>query len=154
DVGKWFPDPLNPSQQAWGPGEGAVTPFVIDSNQQFLPPSPPALTSQEYTDAFNQVKSLGNVNSTTRTADQTQIGVFWGYDRAGMGSPLTLYNQIVITIAKQEHNTLQQNARLFALVGLANADAGIEAWETKFTDNFWRPIWAIRRADEDGNDNT
>lgn len=154
DVGKWFPDPLNPGQQAWGPGEGAVKPWVMKNSQQFLPPPPPALTSQQYTDAFNQVESLGALDSTTRTADQTQAGFFWGYDRVGMGSPLAMYDEAITTVAQQMHNTLIQDARLFALEGLANADAGTVAWDSKFVYNLWRPVWAIRRAAEDGNPDT
>ena len=154
DVGKWFPDPLNPQQQAWGPGEGAVTPWVVKSSRQFQAPPPPALTSQAYTDAFNQAKSLGAKDSTTRTADQTQVANFWAYDRAGMGSPMSLYDEAIMTVAQQMHNTIVQDARLFALEGLANADAGTTAWETKFDYNYWRPVWAIRRAAEDGNPNT
>jgi hypothetical protein len=152
--GQWQPDPLNPKQQAWGPGEGAVTPFVIKSSKQFLPPPPPALTSQAYTDAFNQVKSLGAIGSTTRTADQTQMGIFWAYDHGGMGSPVVLYDQAIMSIAKQMGNSMVQNARLFALEGMAMADSGITAWETKYDYNLWRPITAIRRAAEDGNPST
>ena len=149
--GQWVPDPLNPTQQAWGPGEGAVTPFVVKSSQQFLPPAPPALDSQAYADAVNEAESIGALDSTTRTADQTQAAYFWAYDHAGTGSPLVMYNQAVTTIARQMGNTLVQNAKLFALIGLANADAGFTAWETKFVFNLWRPISAIRHADLDNN---
>jgi hypothetical protein len=149
--GQWQPDPLNPTQQAWGPGEGRVKPFVVNSSKQFLPPAPPALDSQAYADAVNEVESIGALDSTTRTADQTQASHFWAYDRAGMGSPMVIYDEAVITIAQQMGNTLEQNARLFALEGIANADAGFTAWEAKFLFNLWRPISAIRRADEDGN---
>lgn len=149
--GQWEPDPLNPTQQAWGPGEGMVRPFVVDSSKQFLPPDPPALDSQAYADAVNEVESVGALDSTTRTADQTQAAHFWAYDRAGTGSPLVIYDEAVTTIAQQMGNTLEQNARLFALEGIANADAGFTAWEAKFLFNLWRPISAIRRADQDGN---
>jgi hypothetical protein len=149
--GQWQPDPLNPTQQAWGPGEGMVKPFVVASSKQFLPPAPPALNSQAYADALNQVESLGALDSTTRTADQTQAAHFWAYDRVGMGSPMVLYDEAIATVAQQMGNTPEQNARLFALEGLANADAGFTAWETKYLYNLWRPISAIRRANEDGN---
>lgn len=149
--GLWQPDPLNPTQQAWGPGEGMVKPFVVNSTKQFLPPAPPALDSQAYADALNEVESIGAQNSTTRTADQTQASHFWAYDRVGMGSPLVIYDQAVVTVAQQMGNSLEQDARLFALEGLANADAGFTAWETKYLFNLWRPISAIRRANEDGN---
>src|SRR5688500_2915574 len=75
--GHWQPDPMNAGQTAWGPGWGKVDTFALRSGDQFLPPPVPALTSPEYADAFNEVKSLGAVNSTTRTAEQTEIGIFW-----------------------------------------------------------------------------
>src|SRR5207244_2406446 len=106
------------------------------------------------TAAFNEVKALGEKTSPTRTADQTQIGIFWGYDRTGMGTPPALYNQLVQTIAKQKHNTTLENARLFALANVAMADAGIAAWDCKFVDNLWRPVTAIHAADSDGNPDT
>jgi hypothetical protein len=112
------------------------------------------MTSAAYTAAFNEVKALGEKDSAVRTAEQTQVGIFWGYDRAGMGAPMSLYNQIIQTIAAQEQNTVVENARLFALANLAQADAGIAAWECKYVDNFWRPVTAIRRAAQDGNPDT
>ena len=149
--GKWRPDPLNPGQVAWGPGQGDVTPFAMTSGDQFAPPPPPALTSKQYTDAFNEVKSLGAKDSTTRTPDQTQMGLFWALRPPGMGSPLVMYDQALCVVAQRAHNSLVQNARLFALAGIAMGDAGIAAWNVKFADNFWRPVAAIREADTDGN---
>lgn len=152
--GRWEPDPLNPTQQAWGPGWGELEPFGITDTDSFLPPPPPALTSQQYADSFNEVKELGALNSATRTPDQTEIGLFWAYDRLGMGTPLRLYNAIVRTIATEQNNDLTENARLFALTMTAMADAGVAAWDSKFVYDFWRPISAVRRADEDGNPDT
>jgi hypothetical protein len=152
--GNWRPAPPIETTPAWGPGWGHVTPFVIQSGSQFRPPPPPEMTSAVYAAAFNEVKSLGAVNSTTRTADQTEIGIFWGYDRAGMGPPPIFFNQIARTISQTEGLTLEENARLFALANLAQADAGIVSWEAKYAYNFWRPITAIREADNDGNPET
>jgi hypothetical protein len=99
--------------------------------------------------------SLGSANSTTRTQDQTNTGIFWAYDGTpGLGTPPRLYNEIAQTIANQQHNTEYQNARMFALVNVAMADAGIACWNMKFTYDFWRPIIAIRDGANDGNPNT
>lgn len=117
------------------------------SGTQFCPPAPPALGSAEYATAFNEVKARGAVNSLIRTQEQAEIEYFWAYDRYDMGTPLRLYNQIAQTIAANQGNTLEENARLFALVNLAMADAGIVTWDAKYTYNFWRPITAIREAD-------
>jgi hypothetical protein len=152
--GDWRPAPPIEGTPAWGPGWGHVDPFALPSGSMFRPPPPPAINSPEYTAAFQEVYSLGAVDSTTRTADQTQIGIFWGYDRAGMGAPPTQYNQIAQTIAMQENNTLLENARLFALLNIAQADAGVVAWDAKYEYNYWRPITAIRGASSDENPDT
>ncbi len=148
--GEWRPTAPD-FTPALGPGWGKVVPFAMNSGAQFRPPPPPALTSAEYAAAFNEVKTLGAKESSTRTAEQTQIGMFWGYDRQGMGPPLVLYNQIAQTIAAQRGNSLTENVRLFALINIAMADAGISCWDCKYLFNLWRPITAIREADADGN---
>jgi len=151
-------DPLNPNQGFLTPGWGDVKPFALDDSFNFMPLPPPTLGSKEYAVAFNDVKKLGGdgVNTPTlRTAEQTEIGLYWGYDGSpGMGVPPRLYNQIVRVIADQEGNTEAENARLFALINIAQADAGILCWDIKYTFNFWRPILGIRHAHKDGNAHT
>jgi hypothetical protein len=148
-------DPLNPDQGFLTPAWGGVTPFGIPSTDAVPTPPPPSLTSLEYTLAYDQVKSLGEFTSTSRTTDETEIGIYWGYDVArGLGDPPRIYNQIAEQIAVQEGNTVAQNARMFALTNIAMADAGIQCWGIKYRDIFWRPIVAIRRADETGNPDT
>jgi hypothetical protein len=148
--GQWRPTPPDFSV-AWGPEWGQVTPFAINNPANFLPPPPPALNSQAYAKALKLTESLGAKDSTTRTPQQTQIADFWGYDTGGMGPPPVFYNQIIQDVALQQHNTLDQNARLFALADVAMADAGIVAWDAKFKYNLWRPITAIQNATQDGN---
>jgi hypothetical protein len=156
--GQWQPDPLHPSQMALTPDWGNVTPFTMTSSAQFLAPPPPALNSPEYTAAFNEVESLGGDGVTTptqRTAEQTEIAIFWGYDGSpGLGTPPVMYNQIAQTIAVEMHNSEIENARMFALINLAMGDAGIASWQTKYTYSFWRPITAIRDAAATGNPDT
>jgi hypothetical protein len=148
--GQWRPTPPDYSV-AWGPEWGQVTPFAIPSAAQFLPPPPPALTSPAYASALKMTERLGGLNSTARTPRETQLGDFWAYDVAGMGPPPVHYNQIAQDVALEQHNTLDQDARLFALVDVAMGDAGIVAWDAKYKYNLWRPITAIRDADLDGN---
>ena len=152
--GRWQPDPLNPSQLAWGPEWGQIQPFAISSTTDYLPPEMPSLTDPTYTHAFNEVMALGAKDSTVRTQEQTDIGQFWAYDRLGMGTPLRMYNRVLRTIATDQKNTLPENARLFAMASTAMADAGIAAWDSKFTYDFWRPVTGIRDADNDGNPDT
>ena len=148
-------DPYHSDQGFYAPAAGAMTPFALPSVAQFRAPPPPALTSSEYATAFDQVKRLGSdgVNAPTlRTAAETEIGLFWGYDGSpGLGVPPRLYNQIARTVAGQQNNSVAENARLFALLNLSLADAGIQCWDAKYTYDFWRPVLGIHNADGDGN---
>jgi hypothetical protein len=151
--GQWRPDPYHPTQKAWGPGWGTVTPFAIGSTAQFvnaLTP-PPALNSPEYTAAYNQVKSYGALNSTTRTAEQTEESLFWAYDRGTMGPPPVMFDRNLEDIGTQVGNSPAQNARMFAMASVAMADASTAAWDAKFAKNYWRPVTAIHEAGNDGS---
>jgi len=118
-----------------------VRPFALKHANQFRPAPPPALTSKAYEAAFNEVKSLGSATSTTRTADETQIAQFWN-------PPIWLaWNNIAETAALAHHDTLMQNARLFALLNITLADSVIAFYDAKYTYAFWRPVTAIRAAD-------
>ena len=112
------------------------------------------MNTQRYTDAFNEVKAYGSRISAVRTADQTAIGLFWAYDRPGTGAPPVLFTENLIDIGNAIGNTPAENARLFAMATVAQADAVIAAWDTKYEVDFWRPITGIRQADTDGNPNT
>jgi membrane-associated phospholipid phosphatase len=140
-------------QEALYPVWGHVTPFCIKPGTQYRPPGPPRLDSAAYTAAYREVKALGGKNSTQRTADQTQIAVFWA-DNAGTATPPGHWNEIARTVARQRSLTLAENARLFALLNMTLSDAGVLCWVLKFTYGFWRPVTAIHRAEEDGNPET
>jgi membrane-associated phospholipid phosphatase len=150
--GDWQPTPPA-NASALLPQWGQVTPFGLTSGSQFRPAGEPALTSDQYTTEFNQVKDLGSINSTTRTADQTEVAKFWA-DGSGTFTPPGHWNQIAQNAAATKGNSLVDNARLFALLDISLADAGIAAWDAKYTENSWRPITAIQKADTDGNPNT
>jgi PAP2 superfamily protein len=127
---------------------GQVTPFVLDHGDQFRPAPPPPPTSDAYAAAINEVKSLGSAASTTRTAEQTQIGRFWN-------PPIqNFWNQIAETVAVVHHSDLPTTARLFATLNLSFADSAIAFYDAKYTYRLWRPVTAIRLADTDGNPNT
>jgi len=151
--GNWQPDPLHPTQTALGPGWGNVTTFGITNGQQFRSfiPAPPVLTSADYATAYNEVMNKGKATGSTRTTQETNIGLAWAYDVGGLGPPMVLYNQIVKQIADAKGNTVGQNARLFALANMAMADAGIVCWDSKYLYNFWRPVTGIRNGGSDGN---
>ncbi len=125
-----------------------VTPFALERANQFRPGPPPALTSDTYSDVFNEVKSLGIVNSTTATPDQVLTGRFWN------GAIQNYWNEIAQTATLRHELTTAQSARLFALLNLSFADSVIAFYDAKYTYNFWRPVTAIREAAIDGNSQT
>ena len=122
-----------------------VTPFALARANEFRPGPPPALTSDTYTEVFNEVKDLGFIASTTRTAEQTQIGKFWN------GNIQDFWNEIAQTAALAHHLNLQDSARLFALLNISLADTTIAFFDAKYAYNFWRPVTAVQLADTDGN---
>jgi hypothetical protein len=148
--GQWRADPIHPMPPLT-PDWGQVTPFAVQSATQFLPPPPPSITSKEYADAYEEVKAIGGDGVTTptiRTPEQTDIGLFWGYDaQPGLCAPIRFYNQIAEVLSKQEGLTEIQNARFFALINVAMADAGITIWDAKYFYDLWRPVTAIREND-------
>ena len=127
---------------------GKVTPFVLTSSSQYRPKAPYDVSSKKYAADFNEVKSLGGVDSTMRTAEQTEIALFWVE-----GSPQG-WNRIARTVSVQQGLDLWENARLFGLLNLASADAYIADFDGKYFYEFWRPVTAIRAADTDGNPET
>jgi hypothetical protein len=133
---------------AFSPGWGKVTPFGLHDSAQFRPGPPYAVTSPKYTADFNEVKSLGALNNSTRTPDQTEIARFWLES-----SPLQ-WNRIARTTSAAAGLDMWKNARLFALLNMALADGYIGSWETKYHYNYWRPETAIQLAENDGNPDT
>jgi hypothetical protein len=151
-IGKWRPT-LPANAPALLPQWPTVTPFAMTSGSQFRPAiGPPALTSAEYAAAVNEVKTLGASTGSTRTADQTAIALFWA-DGGGTWTPPGHWNSIAQDVAAMQGNTLSENARMFALLNIAEADASIASWDAKFlpANDFWRPITAIREAANDNN---
>ena len=131
----------------------SVQPFAISSATQFAPAPPPALTSAQYTAALNEVKEIGSATSTTRTADQTLAARLW----ANVNTPtnfLFVWNNVARTVSESRGISTVEKARLFALTNISLHDALQTAFASKFQYGLWRPVTAIRRADEDGNPDT
>jgi PAP2 superfamily len=122
-----------------------VTSFVLNNAAQFRPEPPPAVTSQAYAQALNEVKSLGQNSSTTRTPDQTVIAKFWA------GPIWNTWNEIAENAALAHHTNLVTTARLFAVLNLSFADSAIAFYDAKYHYQMWRPITAIRDASMGGN---
>lgn len=149
EVGHWRRTPpgyLPPTLPQWP----LVKPFAMTSGAEMRPAPPPSLDSPEYAAAVDQVMRLGAYQSTERTADQTEIALFWA-DGGGTYTPPGHWNAIATDVTLAQKTNLLDTARTFALTNIAMADAGIAAWDAKYDYDVWRPIDAIRQADIDGN---
>ena len=151
-------DPKNPLQSFISPDIGGLQPFGVDSVLPYRAPAPPTIDSVSYAEAFEEVKELGKfrggeAGDPVLTNDETYVVAnYWSYNGSPKtGTPPRLYNQIVRQIAIAAGNDVAENARLFALVNIAMGDAGVSAWDSKYTYRYWRPVLGIQRADEDGN---
>lgn len=119
-----------------------MKPFALQNPKQFRSAPHPALSSQEYAKEFDEVKSIGEMNSTHRSDDESFTGKYW-YELSEMG-----WNKVGRIVASQEKLDLPKTARLFALLDMALADAYIAGWDSKYHYNFWRPITAIQTGDD------
>ncbi len=155
--GDWRPTGSGP---VGTPNWPSVKPFGIPAGNAFRPPrpggypsKPQMLASSEYAAQFNEVKLLGRCNSTTRTREQREVAFFWANDADGTYKPPGQLFDIAQVVSDQKGLRLVDNARLFALVAVAMADAAIVAWDAKFatTLDLWRPETAIKLAASDGN---
>jgi hypothetical protein len=130
------------------PGWGNVTPFVLRSGSQFRPDPPPALDGEQYAKDYNEIKQIGVSSGSTRSTEQRDIALFW------RASPTVIWNGVLTQLLPTREFDLSDETRLFGLLYLTAADAGIACWDAKYAYNFWRPQQAIRNGDVDGNDLT
>ncbi len=161
-AGDWRPTPNAPVSEtstsapmAGYPQFVFMTPWAIQTDSQFRPGGPPALTSSRYTQDFNETKTMGSYSSTARTTDQTIYSLFW------VVSATYAFNGAAVSLiedrdrdevsGRDRDDTLLENARLLASLDVAMADAAIGCWDAKYYYHFWRPITAIREAASDGN---
>lgn len=157
EPGQWRP---TGSGNAVTPNWGKVRPFTMTTGSQFRPIRPGGfatraelLRSPEYAAQVNEVKRLGSKDSVDRTAEQTQIAYFWANDLDQTYKPPGQLYRLTQIVSEQQLLSLVENARLFALVGLALGDAAIVAWDAKYSTeiDLWRPESAIQLADTDDN---
>lgn len=144
-------DPYAPGQSQLGPNWGTVLRFMGHDHQD-MDPFPGAglanyLNDPAYRADCEEVRELGAAERGERTAEQERIGVYWGYDGANnLGVPPRLYNQVARSIVQSSTPMLNtaKAAELFAVINVAMADAGIDAWFYKYVYDLWRPVVGIR----------
>ncbi len=149
DPGKWretppfFRPPLLPH---WP----HVKPLAMRSHEQFRCPPPPPIDSEEFAEEWEEVKRLGARDNSERSGYDTLSAVFWS-DDLGSSTPAGSWNLIAQDVSKTQKRTFREQVRLFALLNMTMADAGIACWDAKYYYNYWRPETAIRQADLDDN---
>jgi hypothetical protein len=119
------------------PWVGDVRPFILQSPDQFLPDPPPSLKSDQWVDAFNQIKAYGEDTSSVRSEEQTTIAKFWS------ANVIRQYNRTGRDIANARGLGLLETARLAAMVNVVGADMGMSVLHAKYHYLFWRPVSAI-----------
>jgi len=148
DPGSWQRTP-----PAFGPGLfynwRNVTPFGIETSDQFRLGPPPALTSERYQRDYNEVKTVGELNSAARPQDRSDVAKFYA-----AASPAQVWNSVAQQVSVETFMSLSSKARAFALVNMAMSDALVAIFDTKYFYVFWRPVTAIRAGDLDGNPKT
>ena len=133
-----------PTQPVAVPMWGKVTPWTMKTGAQFRPGPPLALESKEWAQNYNEAKQMGK-DSKTRTPLQTETARLWLY--TGPGTFFPLATQLSAAKGLDVH----ENARLYALLATATADAMIAVFDAKYRYEFWRPVTAIRNGDRDNN---
>jgi hypothetical protein len=146
--GAWRPTPPGFLKGVGYPSFFSMTPWVMAHHYSFRPGPPPAISSQQYVNDFNETKAAANFTRSHPTADETILSLFWN-----AGTAAAYWNRAALAMASDHHFTLTENARLLAAVNLSLGDAAIACWDAKYTYNYWRPITAITIAD-DGNTST
>jgi len=148
---QYGPPPSGSSMAA--PWLGTIPSFTLKSGDQFRAPPPPALTSEEYTTAYNEVKDLGSFSNSKRNEKQEELAQFYA------GDFFKLYHSILQEVTKKnvdkpDGSNIHETARLMALSTMAVADAEVVCWDSKKHYVFWRPVTAIQEGENDGNPNT
>src|SRR5256884_86931 len=136
-LGFWRPTPPANASGAT-PQLATITPWVLTRPSQFRLPAPLALNSSEYADDLNEVREMGNLSSTSRSSEQTEVALFWA-----LNTPLA-WNRIAAQLSAARGLSLTENAHLFAVLNATLADAIIACWDTKYLYVFWRSVTAIR----------
>lgn len=145
DPGDWQPTP--PAfAPAFLPHWGLVTPFGLENGAQFRLRPPPALRTRKYANDYREVMLVGRIDSPFRPQDRTDVAQFYAAT-----TPVQAWNSAARQASAAESKSLSENARIFALLAMAMADASIATFETKYHYSFWRPVTAIRAGHLDGN---
>jgi hypothetical protein len=149
DPGQWQLTPSCPAAGGILLQWRNVTPFAVLSSSQFRSDPPPALTGPQYAKSYNEVKLVGDFNSTARPPHLSDVATFYN-----LVSAVGVWNPVANQLAVEDGSSLFENARTLALINMAMSDALVTVMETKYRYTRWRPETAIREGDLDNNPRT
>ena len=147
----WTPAPSGPTAgAALGPNWGSVTPWVISSPDAYCSDGlqcRPDVDLDQYAQQLNEVRLYGGLANTAQTTlerspDQTEIALFWAYDRTDTFRPYGQLLEIAMDVALDQATSMLTNAKLIASLSLSMADAVICAWKEKY-DNVQPRPWDL-----------
>jgi hypothetical protein len=149
DPGQWQLTPSCPAAGGILLQWRNVTPFAVQNSSQFRSDPPPALTGIRYAKSYNEVKLVGDVNSTARPPHLSDVATFYN-----LVSAVGAWNPVAGQLAIEQGSSLSENARTLALINMAMSDALVTVMETKYYYTGWRPETAIRDGGLDNNPRT
>ena len=149
DPGQWQPTPACPAAGGILLQWRNVTPFAVQSSSQFRSDPPPSLSGPQYATSYNEVKLVGDLNSTARPPHLSDVATFYS-----LVSAVAVWNPVAGQLAIEQGSSLAENARTLALINMAMSDALVTVMETKYYYTRWRPETAIRDGALDGNPRT
>lgn len=144
-VGEWRPTSGINDPAGW---VARVDPFTLESSSQFRTKGPHALDSGSYAKEYEEVRQYGRFDSSVRTQEQTALALFH------TAHPPEMYNALFRDVSAAQGLSLVEQARLFAMLNTAGADALINCWDDKAFWGFWRPVTAIHDGEDDDNPRT
>lgn len=122
------------------PQWGKVSPFALAAGSQYRP-APPVSFSFHREEFERQVQELLDI-SATFTDEQRVIAEYWA-DGPSSELPPGLWCRMAQFISARDSHTLDEDVKMFFILGNALLDASIAAWDAKHAYDSVRPITAI-----------
>jgi hypothetical protein len=130
----WF---SSTSEAPLAPMAGEMVPWAMSDVEEFMPPPPPPFGSAEFQASLQEVRAF----SDARTPEMIRIAQFYEYG-PGTSSPAGQYVELASELIVRDGLSEREAARVFAVLGVAMADAGIVAWRAKYLYWLLRPSHA------------
>jgi hypothetical protein len=116
-----------------------VAPFALASPDQFRPPPPKAFPHGLYREQAQEL-----IRMSAGLTDRDKMIVEYWADGPNTVLPPGHFNLFARFVSVRDGHTMDDDVKLFFILGNAVHDAAIAAWEAKIHYDYVRPITAIR----------